>query len=250
MRLLAPSLTAAALAAPVFAQPQSIVANGGFEQPAVSAPWVQRAPGETFGGWTVDNLHQGIVQVASFGRPSAVEGAQCLELNFYQSCGVSQTLATQAGHRYILSFQMAGQNDVGPNVKHMQVDWNGATIDTATWDRSASGGAWQRHQYTVAASAATTVLRFYGLEEVDGGPYLDDVRVVPVCGHADLGSAGGVQTPDGQLDNNDFIAFITYFFASDSEADLGVGGGLSGSDGTFDNNDFIAFINDFFSGCD
>ncbi|MBY0396751.1 MAG: DUF642 domain-containing protein, partial [Thermoleophilia bacterium] len=185
----------------------------------------------------------------SFGRPSAVEGGQCLELNFYQSCGVSQSLPTTAGRRYTLSFQMAGQTDAGPGVKRMRVDWNGATIDTATWDRGATGGAWVRHQYTVTAAAATTVLHFYGLEEVDGGPYLDDVRVEPACGAADVGSAGGAPVPDGRLDNNDFIAFITFFFASDPAAEFGRPGGLAGGDGAFDNNDFIAFIGAFFNGC-
>jgi hypothetical protein len=51
------------------------------------------------------------------------------------------------------------------------------------------------------------------------------------------------------LDNNDFIAFISYFFANDVRADFGVAGGLPGRDGAFDNNDFIAFIAAFFDGC-
>jgi len=69
------------------------------------------------------------------------------------------------------------------------------------------------------------------------------------CGQADVGSAGGETRPDGLLDNNDFIAFITLFFAADPRADVGRAGGEGGSDGTFDNNDFIAFITDFFNGC-
>jgi hypothetical protein len=32
-------------------------------------------------------------------------------------------------------------------------------------------------------------------------------------------------------------------------ADIGTTGGLPGSDGHLDNNDFIAFINYFFAGC-
>ncbi|MFT3683866.1 MAG: GC-type dockerin domain-anchored protein [Phycisphaerales bacterium] len=70
------------------------------------------------------------------------------------------------------------------------------------------------------------------------------------CG-ADIGAAGGTPTlcGDGQLDNNDFIVFITYFFNASPRADLGQTGGLPGSDGQFDNNDFIAFINLFFEGC-
>ncbi|MFT3684425.1 MAG: GC-type dockerin domain-anchored protein [Phycisphaerales bacterium] len=69
------------------------------------------------------------------------------------------------------------------------------------------------------------------------------------CGPADLGSAGGAAGADGLLNNNDFIAFITYFFGSDPHADLGMAGGVVGSDGLYNNNDFIAFITLFFNGC-
>jgi hypothetical protein len=69
------------------------------------------------------------------------------------------------------------------------------------------------------------------------------------CGPADIGRQGGFSGPDGQLDNNDFIAFINCFFASNPTADRGVAGGIAGHDGLFDNNDFIVFINQFFQGC-
>ncbi|MBY0309066.1 MAG: hypothetical protein K2Q09_10025, partial [Phycisphaerales bacterium] len=72
---------------------------------------------------------------------------------------------------------------------------------------------------------------------------------VDACGPSDLGRAGGVQGADGTLDNNDFIAFIDLFFATEARADRGQAGGLSGGDGDFDNNDFIVFITQFFSGC-
>ena len=70
----------------------------------------------------------------------------------------------------------------------------------------------------------------------------------PAC-PADIGKAGGVPGSDGALDNNDFIAFISFFFDSDPSADRGTAGGLPGTDGQFDNNDFIVFINQFFDGC-
>ncbi|MFT3687013.1 MAG: GC-type dockerin domain-anchored protein [Phycisphaerales bacterium] len=66
---------------------------------------------------------------------------------------------------------------------------------------------------------------------------------------ADLGVQGGAAGQDGRLDNNDFIAFISLFFANDARADMGVQGGGPGHDGHFDNNDFIAFISAFFAGC-
>ncbi|MFT3687270.1 MAG: GC-type dockerin domain-anchored protein [Phycisphaerales bacterium] len=66
---------------------------------------------------------------------------------------------------------------------------------------------------------------------------------------ADLGSSGGLAGSDGALDNNDFIVFISAFFAGDPAADVGEAGGWPGGDTLLDNNDFIVFIDRFFTGC-
>jgi hypothetical protein len=70
----------------------------------------------------------------------------------------------------------------------------------------------------------------------------------PVC-PADFGGQGGAPTPDGQLDNNDFVVFIDYFFNHNPLADIGIQGGVPGHDGVWDNNDFVVFIDEFFMGC-
>jgi hypothetical protein len=66
---------------------------------------------------------------------------------------------------------------------------------------------------------------------------------------ADIGRQGGLPGADGQLNNNDFVVFIDYFFASNPLADRGSTGGVPGVDGQFNNNDFIVFIDQFFAGC-
>jgi probable HAF family extracellular repeat protein len=109
------------------------------------------------------------------------------------------------------------------------------------------------------SGAATATLTLSGLHTTDAGLF-DCVATTPcgeatsaptrlLVGPADIGSAGGLAGADGHYDNNDFIVFITDFFAQDFHADLGSAGGVIGSDGAFDNNDFIAFINLFFTGC-
>jgi hypothetical protein len=65
----------------------------------------------------------------------------------------------------------------------------------------------------------------------------------------DVGSQGGVEGPDGLLDNNDFVVFIAWFFTPDSRADIGRQGGIGPGEGVYDNNDFIVFIDWFFSAC-
>lgn len=84
------------------------------------------------------------------------------------------------------------------------------------------------------------------------GPYgiaFFSFAVVPHCGAADIGSAGGRVCWDGALDNNDFIVFIDQFFRKLPSADVGIAGGLPGTDHVWDNNDWIAYLNLFFTGC-
>jgi len=73
--------------------------------------------------------------------------------------------------------------------------------------------------------------------------------LLPPCGQSDVGRTGGVDGPDGVLDNNDFIVYIDRFFAADQRADVGQTGGTPGADGVRDNNDFVVFIDRFFAGC-
>ncbi|MFN5662213.1 MAG: GC-type dockerin domain-anchored protein, partial [Planctomyces sp.] len=60
--------------------------------------------------------------------------------------------------------------------------------------------------------------------------------------------------PDGAVDNGDFAAFFTAFFALPGEpnrllADVANTDGDPVQDGSVDNGDFTAFFASFFSGC-
>ena len=216
------------------ARAQELVTNGGFELPVISEPWVKREAGTSFGGWRVDVDCNGIAQVGSFGRPLAQEGAQSVELNFLARGGISQTLATVPGQFYRLTFLMAGQTDAGPNEKPMRIDWGGVAQQTVTWNRSAAQSKWVPHSVLLRASAASTVLHFLGLPDVDGGPYLDAVSVVPTC-PADFNG-------DQFLDFTDFDAFVETLQAGGEAADYNGDGFL-----TFE--DFDVFVETFEAGC-
>ncbi|MBI2757014.1 MAG: hypothetical protein HYX52_09945 [Chloroflexi bacterium] len=99
------------------------------------------------------------------------------------------------------------------------------------------------------ARIEVTVSALEGNRVVEGDNFRFGPLIVPPCGPADVGAAGGATGYDHVLDNNDFIAFINLFFAQDPLADRGGVGGFPGSDGAWDNNDFIVFINQFFAGC-
>lgn len=99
------------------------------------------------------------------------------------------------------------------------------------------------------AHVEISVSALSGARVVEGDNFRFGNLIVPPCGEADVGIAGGAPGHDHRLDNNDFIAFIDLFFAQDPSADRGSAGGLPGSDGAFNNNDFIVFITQFFTGC-
>ena len=99
------------------------------------------------------------------------------------------------------------------------------------------------------AHMEVSVAAVAGNRVVEGDSFRCGNLIVPPCGAADVGIAGGEFGSDHVLDNNDFIAFINLFFERDPLADRGASGGFPGTDGQFDNNDFIVFINQFFGGC-
>ncbi|HZW07320.1 MAG TPA: DVUA0089 family protein [Phycisphaerales bacterium] len=80
---------------------------------------------------------------------------------------------------------------------------------------------------------------------LQGACFVSDARSCP----ADIGITGGVPGQDGELNNNDFVVFIDYFFANNPLADRGSTGGVPGADGQWNNNDFVVFIDQFFAGC-
>jgi CubicO group peptidase (beta-lactamase class C family) len=125
--------------------------------------------------------------------------------------------------------QLLGAMAAGARGFSAWIDFDDGMVGVFATDRSTSGNC-QPLLYMLRAAAQAAVRS-------------------PVCGPADVGVPGGFPGSDGALDNNDFVAFISYFFDNDARADLGLSGGLPGQDGAFDNNDFIAFINAFFSGC-
>ncbi|MFT3683660.1 MAG: GC-type dockerin domain-anchored protein [Phycisphaerales bacterium] len=94
---------------------------------------------------------------------------------------------------------------------------------------------------------------YYWLRSAQGSNPMVDVAG-PEAGSsspckADIGRLGGLAGFDGALDNNDFIAFVNYYFAANLRADFGGPGGLANPDGVLNNNDFIAYIAAFFTGC-
>lgn len=181
--------TLAALAG--LAQARNIVSNGGFENPEVTASqgWEKYSNGDEMGGWLVGGA--GVVLVEGFGSPMASEGDQCVELNFFQGGSVQQELTTAPGQWYHVSFDMAGQLGQGPDLKTLHVYWGDLYMGQFSWSQAGTLGKWQTCGVNVLGTSENTALLIVGEVEVDGGPYIDDVRVEPIPGPGSLAVLAG-----------------------------------------------------------
>jgi len=78
---------------------------------------------------------------------------------------------------------------------------------------------------------------------------LPDPPPPPPCSLGDIVGGDGNPPQDGQLDGNDFVAFLNAFGGGALLADLVGGDGNPPADGSVDGNDFTAFLNAFGAGC-
>jgi hypothetical protein len=134
----------------------------------------------------------------------------------------------------------------GPDIAYSSPDSTFPNLNhtlTLSHSQVLAGGRYTFALVAVGGSGSTA-----GNFTMTTGSAVGQVTIAPPC-RADIGGAGGIPGVDLQLDNNDFIVFVSWFFQQDVRADFGTIGGNAGADGDFDNNDFIAFIDAFFNGC-
>ena len=172
----------------------SIVANGDFESPVVSGAFGNLTwPG--FDSWSVEPTAPdgdwASIDIVRDLWPAA-SGAQSVDLNgsYGNGASLSQTLATEIGVTYTLSFAFAGNPDpseacvTSPVVKSMEVLWGETLVGVYTLDttgRSLADPGWQTISVPVMATTATTTLRFDSLVYGACGPALDAVAVTPAA---------------------------------------------------------------------
>ena len=143
-------LIALLLALPSSASAAELVANGSFEEPALSGGWatvgVGHAP-EELPGWTVT---LNTVDLLSSDWQAAA-GSQSLDLAGSPGPGaIKQTLATVAGKKYRIRYSVASNPPAtcgGFPTKTFDVLWNGAVVRhqvyVAADDASATNMGWQ-----------------------------------------------------------------------------------------------------------
>jgi choice-of-anchor C domain-containing protein len=179
------SIAAAAPAAQArTAPPSPLLANGGFEAPAIPAnSFIRYGTGSTIGPWRVT---QGNVDLTGANFWQAGDGRQSLDLEGSDSGTVEQRLATHIGGCYTVTFALAGNPDGGPTVKrgfarvvqhtvgHPTVQKN-FIFNTAGKSRGSMGYVPQRFRFRAFAPSAT--LTFASTTGGGYGPVVDAVDV-------------------------------------------------------------------------
>jgi choice-of-anchor C domain-containing protein len=169
--------------------------NGGFEQPALETGTLYqtldagKSPGLT--GWTIG---KGSVDLVSAGGQAAT-GSQFIDLNGNDTADqagvISQKAAVVAGHRYRLSFQLAGNPNGDPAVKKVQASvadqQQTFTFDTTGHTNAKLG--WVTDSLEACATNSSLTVTFTSLTQGIRGPNLDSVVL------ADVGSCGGTGWP-------------------------------------------------------
>jgi PEP-CTERM motif len=175
-----------AIAAPLAAHANLIV-NGSFEaESQASASWTVLA-GLT--GWQADASSGVELRNAVVGLSH--DGANFVELDtnpgqfgnasFDNSTnsGISQTVGTQAGTSYELTWFYSPRAGVAANSNDIKVYWNGALLTTSSGDGTGqAGNAWNSFSVTVTGTGSDT-LRFAAGGNADRlGGGLDSVSLV------------------------------------------------------------------------
>ncbi|QOY91028.1 choice-of-anchor C family protein [Paludibaculum fermentans] len=166
--------------------PATSLVNGGFEQPASSGSSTAAAGSSGITGWMV--THGNVDSGGSAVRCS--EGSQCLHMGGGTlTGGVWQAVATTAGTPYTVLFDLAGNPDGAPAVKHLRVIAAGYSRDYSfdTAGKSWSAMGWQTGQFSFVAASAVTTIEFYGTDPpTPFGPMLDNVRLTADSGSSPL----------------------------------------------------------------
>lgn len=189
------SLIAVALLATAGSAPAAnLIVNGGFETPDLSdGAFIQYFGGQSFAGWTATGADIGIIDtnyVESGIRFNAGAGNQALDItgagNTSPANGLFQSIATEAGRTYRLSF-LLGNADGSANPVYLAPSLIGVSIDggaETVFSNAAvtlQGVNWAMQTMTFTATGASTVVSFRNATPVgDNYAGIDDVSVAAV----------------------------------------------------------------------
>lgn len=165
----------------------NLVTNGGFESPVAGYPWTTLYAGNGLTGWTI-SPDSGSIDLDHGGWQSH-SGAQSIDLAGDRPATISQTINTEVGKTYDLTFWLAG-NSYTSDPKSVNVYWDGAKVDSpVTFDvagkdifkTDGSYNGWTKITLSgLKATKTTTEIAFEQIpssENLACGVMLDDISV-------------------------------------------------------------------------
>lgn len=180
------------LAAPFAAHAGELIVNGSFEDPGVNAgTWsiLKNMPGWTASGSGIE-VRNGVAGTTPFGNNFVELDTHHANSNSW----MAQTVTTDIGKRYTLSYHYSPRAGVAGNSNDITVSWNGIALTTnAGSGVGNSNHVWQMFSHTVKGTGSDTVsFMAGGLQDTYGGS-IDNVSLmaaVPEPGTYALLAAG------------------------------------------------------------
>lgn len=178
------SAVSAAAAAPV-----NLVANGSFEETVVAAGRYQLfSTGQAFPGWQVIGAKGNVAPISGQYTKARIQfvarhGNQWLDMTGLSNSatGVQQSVSTQAGAPYTLTFYVGNVVASGfGTTSAVEVLVNGKSAGTFRNDGNSSGlQNWRQAQLAIPAAGASTTIAFINRDASnDNSCGLDDVSLV------------------------------------------------------------------------
>ena len=177
--------------------------NGDFETPIIASAFI---PGvdryfavTTFGDWTLESGSIDLSGAGGFWENAS--GNQSVDLDGLENFPgtIYQDVPVTPGTTYKLRFAVAGNPDRSPTIKTMNVWWEGAIIDSISFDitgKTRANMGYTYHEYTVTASSPLSRLKFESTTSPSGwGPVIDDVSVSCPATTTGLVPCGGTGQP-------------------------------------------------------
>jgi hypothetical protein len=190
-----------------------------------------------------------------FGQFTGIENYS----GFYQDMPAAPGEIWKSGSWWInwSSDQMQGANQAFANIEFR--DSAGTLINfasTLALSAARPTNAYRQVEVVGVAPPGTATARiallFRQTANSSGAAFFDDVtfyKASGMCCFADLDNGTLTGTPDGGIDINDLLYFLTAFESGAPAADLDDGQGLGARDGGVDINDLLYFLAHFEAGC-
>ena len=115
---------------------------------------------------------------------AAADGSRSIDMDGNNPGAIRQTFDTVMNQKYTVTFDLAGNPDVG-SLKTLGASIDGGLVQTSTFDStghskgSTSGMGWTEESFTFTAASPSTSLTFASLDNSNSawGPALDNVNV-------------------------------------------------------------------------